>query len=106
MADTKPKESKEKSDKASGDSPSGSGRARAKLVNNPHPVEEVYVDGIAGILGRANVCKLDCYNVVGIDREDNNTEIRRVTHRLVMPTNALPELIQMIKTLTETAESK
>lgn len=106
MADTKPKGSKDKSDKPGGDSPSGRGKSRAKLVSNPHPVEEVYVDGIAGILGRAQVCKLDCYSVVGIDREDNNAEIRRVTHRLVMPTTALPELIQMIKTLTEAGESK
>lgn len=106
MADTKPKGQRDKSTKSSGDSPPGGGKVRAKLVNNPHPVEEVYVDGIAGILGRANVCKLDCYNVVGIDRDDNNAEIRRVTHRLVMPTTALPELIQMIKTLTESTGSK
>ena len=106
MADAKPKGSKEKSTKADTDSPARSGKARAKLVNNPHPVDEVYVDGIAGILGRASVCKLDCYSVVGIDREDDNAEIRRVTHRLVMPTAALPDLIQMIKTLTESAESK
>ena len=106
MADTKPKGSKEKSTKTDADSPARSGKARAKLVNNPHPVEEVYVDGIAGILGRASVCKVDCYSVVGIDRDDGNTEIRRVTHRLVMPTAALPELIQMIKTLTETTETK
>jgi hypothetical protein len=106
MADTKPKTTKDRPGKDGAPAPAGGGKNRAKIVSNPHPVDELYIDGIAGVLGRSNVCKLDCYRVVGIDREDNNAEIRRITHRLVLPTSALPELIHIIKALSEAGEHK
>src|SRR5690606_12001193 len=106
MADTKPKTAKGAAGEPGAKKGAGGGRGRVKMVSNPAPIDEIYVDGISGILGRSSVCKLDCYRVVGVDRDDGNAEIRRVTHRVVIPTSALPELIQMIKTMTESGESK
>ena len=49
---------------------------KVKMAPNPFPVEEIYVDGIAGIFRRGGILKLDCYRVAGVDREDG-AEVRR-----------------------------
>ena len=60
------------------------------------PTEEVFVDGVAGLSFRSGVVKLDWYSVVSHDRE-HNREVRKATHRLVMPTMALQELLQLLQ---------
>ena len=78
---------------------------KVKMTTNPFPVEELYVDGVAGVLGRGGVFKIDCYRVAGIDKEDKS-EVRRVTHRLVLPASAIPELAQAINTVIKSAGKK
>ena len=75
-------------------------QGKAKLAPNPFPVEELYVDGIAGVLGRGGVFKIDCYRVAGIDKEDK-AEVRQITHRIVLPTSAMPELVQAVQGIAQ-----
>jgi hypothetical protein len=69
---------------------------KIKLAANPTPPDEIFIDGVAGILARPGLVKLDCYRVVGIDRSDN-AEVRSVTHRLVMPSAAIPEMVKLFQ---------
>ncbi len=66
-----------------------------KMVPGQRPPEEIYVDGVSGILGRGGVIKLDCFRVMGVDREQ--AEIRAVTHRLVLPAGAMPGLVRLFQ---------
>lgn len=76
---------------------------KVKIVNPPVPaIEEVYVDGIAGIMGRGGVFKLDCYRVDGVERE-TEAEVRRISHRLVLPASSMGELIQIVQGVMKTA---
>ena len=76
---------------------------KTKMAPNPFPVEEIYVDGIAGVSARGGVFKLDCYRVAGVDREDG-AEVRRVTHRLVLPAVAMPGLIRASQSVAKATE--
>lgn len=78
----------------------GEDQGKVKMVPNPFPVEELYIDGIAGVLARGGVFKVECYRVVGFDRDDKS-EVRRVTHRLVFPATAMPELAQVVRGVAE-----
>jgi len=70
---------------------------RAKIViPSAPPIEEIYIDGIAGLMGRGGVVKLDCYRVDGFDKEAE-AEVRRISHRLVLPATSLGELIKLIQ---------
>ena len=69
-----------------------------RLVENQTPPEEVFVDGVAGGMARAGVMKLDWYRVLRVDPEDN-AEIRSVTHRLVLPAAAVPELGRLFQNM-------
>ena len=81
-------------------------RARkAKLVANPTPPEEIYVDGVVGIIPRPGVAKIDCFRLVGMDAKDK-AELHSITHRLVMPASALPHLANLIRDLIERAQPK
>jgi hypothetical protein len=77
---------------------------KIKMMANPHQVEEIYVDGISGVFGRGGVMKLDCYRVVGIDKEDN-AEVRQITHRLVIPNSAVPELMKAMQGVADTVKA-
>lgn len=57
---------------------------------------DTYADGAASITGSRNVVKLDFYRVDGLDQEDNK-EVRTISHRLVLPLTAIPELIQLLQ---------
>ncbi len=74
-----------------------------KMVPNPLPPEEIYVDGVNAILGRPGVIKLECYRAVGVDKEAN-AEIRTVTHRLVLPAAVLPELVGLFQKMSEAGQ--
>ena len=69
-----------------------------RLAENQTPPEEVFVDGVAGGMARAGVMKLDWYRVLRVDPADN-AEIRSVTHRLVLPVAAVPELLRLFKNM-------
>jgi hypothetical protein len=58
--------------------------------------EDSYADGAASITGGRNVIKIDFYRVVGIDQEDKK-EVRKISHRLVFPLTAIPELRQLLQ---------
>ncbi len=74
-----------------------------KMVPNPLPPEEIYVDGVNAILGRPGVIKLECYRAMGVDKEAN-AEVRTVTHRLVLPSAVLPELVGLFQKLAEAGQ--
>ncbi len=74
-----------------------------KMVASPVPPEEMYADGVNAIIGRPGVIKLECYRVLGVDRE-TNAEIRTVTHRLVLPAVALPEVVGLFQKMVEAGQ--
>ena len=73
-----------------------------KMVTSPQPPEEIYVDGVSGILGRGGVIKLDCFRVMGVDRDQ--AEIRSVTHRLVLPAGAVPGLVRLFQNMANVGQ--
>lgn len=73
---------------------------KVKVVGDPADVEEIYADGILGVAGRGGVIKLDCYRVVGIDKE-SKAEIRKIVKRLVLPVAAVNELASAVKGIAE-----
>lgn len=72
------------------------------IKTNGSDIEEIYVDGISGVMARNGVFKLDCYRVAGIDKEDN-AEVRRISHRLVIPAVSMGELIQVVQGVVQNA---
>ncbi len=74
-----------------------------KVVPNPLPPEEIYVDGVSAIIGRPGVIKLECYRAVGVDKEAK-AEVRTVTHRLVLPSAVLPELVGLLQKMAEAGQ--
>ena len=79
----------------------GSGRG-VKLMPTTQPVEEIYVDGALGMFTRAGVVKINLFRVVGTDASDD-AEVRSVSHRLVMPVSAVPELVRLIQNMARSA---
>ena len=75
---------------------------KIKLAQNATAPDEIFVDGVSGILTRPSVVKLDCYRVLRIDREDK-AEVRAVTHRLVMPAGSIRELAKLLQNWAEQA---
>jgi hypothetical protein len=75
---------------------------KTRLVPSPLPPEEIYVDGVAGAMGRGGVLKLDLYRVSGVDRK-TGTETHRVSHRLVIPAAAIPELMRVLQGTAQAA---
>lgn len=64
---------------------------KVKMAASPLPPDEIYVDGVSGVLARSEVVKLDCYRVVRVDPADR-AEVRTITHRLVLPIQAFRDL--------------
>lgn len=77
---------------------SGTVPPKVRMVNNPLPPEEIYVDGVSGAFARGGVLKFDCYRVTGFDRNEN-VEMRTITHRLVLPAVMVPELVRLFQTM-------
>ncbi len=78
-------------------------RPSVKMVPNPAPVDELYVDGTSSLISRAGVVKLDLFRVVGFDPA-TKTELRQVSHRLVMPLTALPDLLKTFQAVARAAQ--
>ena len=85
--------------------PSPGARRKIKLVANPAPVEELFVDGVAGVFNRSGVVKLNLFRVTGIE-PGSKAELRQLCHRLVLPLTALPELLRLLQALTRTAPTE
>ena len=76
---------------------------KVKLVGDMLQVDEVYADGISGVIGRGGIIKLDFYRFLGFD-EKEEAEVRQIVQRLVLPTSAVPVLAQAIKGVTEAGQ--
>ena len=73
---------------------------QATTLDNPGPVDEIFVDGIAGGMTRGRVVKFDLYRVVRVDSEPR-VEHRQVSRRLVLPQAALPELAHLLQEVVD-----
>ena len=82
---------------------SESARPNIKMVASPTPVDEFYIDGASGLMSRGGVIKLDLFRVVGFD-PDSKVELREVSHRLVMPLTALPDLLKAFQSVARAAQ--
>lgn len=76
----------------------GAAAPKVRMVSNPMPPEEIYVDGVSGAFARGGVLKFDCYRVLGYDRNEN-VELRSVTHRLVLPAVMVPDLVRLFQNM-------
>ena len=76
------------------------GRPNFKVAVSPISPEEIFVDGVAGVMARPGLMKLDLYRVVRVDPKDN-AEVRTVTHRLVLPSSAVPDLVRAFQSVAE-----
>ena len=77
-------------------------RANVKMIDNPHPVDEFYVDGVGSLLSRGGIVKLDLFRVVGYE-PDTKQELRQVSHRLVLPLAALPDFLKVFQSMARAA---
>ena len=68
-----------------------------------HAAEHPGTDGVSGAIGRGGVVKFDFYRVAGVDSEDG-LEIRRSSHRMVIPAASIPEMAQILGNLMKSAE--
>ena len=82
------------------DKPSPGPANQAKLVSPPSPPEEFFVDGVSGFTARGGVIKIDLYKVVGVE---DNTELRTISHRMILPNIAMNELAELLRQVTEAA---
>jgi hypothetical protein len=71
--------------------------ATAKILPTTEPPEEIYVDGVMAITLRHGVAKIECYRVAGRAAADDPTELRRHSHRLVLPAAGLGDLMQILE---------
>ncbi len=78
-------------------------RPKVKMVDSPTPVDEFYIDGASGLMSRGGVIKLDLFRVVGFD-PDTKVELRQISHRLVMPLSALPDLLKAFQSVARAAQ--
>ena len=67
-----------------------------KFVQVQTPPEDSYADGPAAMSVGRNVLKLDLYRAAGVDPQDKK-EIRLLSHRIVLPLTAIPELMQLLQ---------
>jgi hypothetical protein len=91
----KPRAAGKKTSKSTKDQPARQ-KATYKFAPLATAPEDSYADGAASITGCRNVLKLDFYRVVGTDQEDKK-EVRTISHRLVLPLTAIPELSQLLQ---------
>jgi len=61
--------------------------------------DEIYVDGVMSLHLRAGVAKIDFYKVTG--QNQNNKEIRKISHRIILPTVALSELEKILNNMKQ-----
>ena len=67
-----------------------------KLMQQASPPEESYADGCLRVLSSGMVFKLDLYSVVDKDRESGQ-EVRSISHRIVLPVTAAPQLVNSLQ---------
>ena len=67
-----------------------------KLVGQASPPEESYADGCLRVMSRGMVFKLDLYSVIDQDKESGQ-EVRSISHRIVLPVTAAPQLVSTLQ---------
>ena len=77
--------------------------SNVRFVGDPVDIKDVYADGIAGVMGRGEIIKLQCYRVLGVDNESGQ-EIRQIVNQVILPLSAVPELIKVIEGVVEKAK--
>ncbi len=83
---------------------SAEGGTTAPLALGDLP-KEIYVDGISALHARSGVIKLICYRVTGVDREAKS-ERRTISHHLVLPNSAVPELVRLVQQMAQAAQRR
>ncbi len=78
-------------------------RLNVKNIPNPVPVEELYFDGVGSVISRGGVVKIDLFRVAGYENEPK-TELRQVSHRLVLPLTVLPEVLKLFQSVVRAAQ--
>lgn len=78
-------------------------RVNVKMVPNPAPVEDLYFDGVGGVISRGGVVKLDLFRVAGYETEPK-AELRQISHRLVLPLSALPDVLKLFQSVAKAAQ--
>ena len=81
----------------------GQARPNVKAVANPLPIDEFFADGVGSLMSRGGVVKLDLFRVVGYER-DSKAELRQVTHRLVLPLSAVPDIVKIFSSVARAAQ--
>lgn len=90
-------------DKKSEAEAAGQTRPNVKAVANPLPIDELFADGVGSLMSRGGVIKLDLFRVVGYER-DSKAEMRQVTHRLVLPLSAVPDIVKIFSSVARAAQ--
>jgi hypothetical protein len=81
----------------------GQTRPNVRAVPNPAPIEELFADGVGSLMSRGGVVKLDLFRVVGYER-DSKAELRQVSHRLVLPLSAVPDMVKIFNSVARAAQ--
>ena len=67
------------------------------------PPEDSFADGAHGVTMARNVLKLDLYRVVRYDQASEE-ELRNISHRIVLPMTAVPELINLLQGILQAVQ--
>lgn len=78
----------------------GNQQPQPKFVQTAEPIVEIYADGVIGISLRHGVATVETYRVIGID-EQTKAEIRRVSHRMMMPLAGLDEFTALLRRMSQ-----
>ncbi len=68
------------------------------------PPEESFADGAHSVTLTRNVLKLDLYRVLRYDQASEE-ELRKVSHRIVLPMSAVPEMINLLQGVVQAVKS-
>lgn len=71
-----------------------------KYVSTADPVGEAFADGVFGVTLRNGIAKIELYSVIGLD-DQSKTEVRRVSHRLILPMAGLNELAVIMQRMAK-----
>ena len=91
--------------KTTKENPKEAEQRKVKLVGVPSQVEDVFADGLSGVIGRGGVIKFEFYRFLGVDQKED-AEVRQIVQRLVLPAAAVQELAAAIKGIIDAEQKK
>ena len=91
--------------KTTKENPKEAEQRKVKLVGDPSQVEDVFADGLSGVIGRGGVIKFEFYRFLGVDQKED-AEVRQIVQRLVLPAAAVQELAAAIKGIIDAEQKK